>query len=74
MGASIKSTSKEIIVTLATKSGDDYFEMCQKQRDGHEKNEALLALLPEGARYKSTLIETKKTKDYYLIRLYFEVD
>lgn len=74
MGATIKSESKEIIVTLATKSGDAYFEMCQKQREGHEKNEALLALLPKGAKYKSSLIETKKQKDYYLIRIYFEVE
>ena len=73
MGATIKSDSKEIIVTLASKSGDMFMEMAQKQRDGHEINQALLALLPEGAKYKSSLIETKKQKDYYLIRIYFEV-
>ena len=49
MGAKIKADRKEIIVTLASKSGDMFMEMAQKQRDGKEVNEALLAILPKGA-------------------------
>ncbi len=70
MGAAIKSGSKEVVITLSTKDSAVYFEMCEKQRESHEINQALLALLPKGARYHHTSIETKKHDDYWLIRLY----